>query len=532
MLELEEMRNKYQESETERQKLENKNAELMLLVKYYEERFRISQHKRFGSSSEKTDNPNQVLIFDEAENEAAPKEPEPTVEKITCARQKRVGKRKEDISALPVVIVEHSIPEEERICPQCGGSMHVMGHETRRELEIIPARVQVIEHVLEVCSCRQCEREGTGVPVKKAPMPKPVINGSVASPSLVAHIAVQKYMNAMPLYRQEQAFLQDGFLLSRQTMANWLMRSSSDWLKPLYELMRQELLFEEVLHADETTLQVLKEPGRKSREQSFMWLYRTGGDTKTPVVLYEYQPTRSGSHPKRFLEGYRGYLHTDGYSGYHSLPSEVIVSGCWAHVRRKFDEALKAIPAEERNGSAAQKGLEFCNALFALEREFENITPEERYHARLERSKPLSDKFFSWAKHINTLPKSLLGKAVYYALSQRRYLENVYLDGRLELSNNRAERSIKPFVIGRKNWLFSCTPKGATASSIIYSVIETAKENGLKPFEYLKHIFETMPNISPEKYSELLPWSETLPPCCRLQKESQAADSEQTHKEE
>ncbi len=524
MHELEEMRNKYQEandkyqeSEAERQKLANKNAELQLLVKYYEERFRLGQHKRFASSSEKTDSPNQMLIFDETENEAAPKKPEPTVEEVTCRRRKRVGKREEDLSALPVETVKHTIPSEDLVCPECGEQMHIMGQEIRRELEIIPAQVRVIEHVREVCSCRRCEREGTGVPVKKAPMPKPVIKGSIASPSFVAYIMEQKYLNAMPLYRQEQAFLLDEFLLSRQTMANWLMRCSNDWLEPLYKMMRQSLLDEKVIHADETTVQVLKEPGRSSRAQSFMWLYRTGAYTRTPVVLYEYQPTRSSSHPKRFLEGYSGYMHTDGYSGYHNLSPEIVISGCWAHARRKFDEALKALSPEERSDSASQKGLEFCNSMFELERKYENLTPEERYHARLERSKPVSDEFFAWAGQICALPKSLLGKAVYYALSQRRYLENVYLDGRLELSNNRAERSIKPFVIGRKNWLFSCTPKGASASSIICSVIETAKENKLKPFEYLKHIFETMPNISPERYPELLPWSITLPPHCKQQ---------------
>lgn len=231
--ELEEMRNKYQEahdkyqeSEAERQKLADKNAELQLLVKYYEECFRLSQHKRFASSSEKTDSPNQMPLFDEAENEAAPKKPEPTVEEVTRRKSKRVGKRKEDLSALPVDTVNHSIPQEEQVCPECGEQMHVMGHETSRELEIIPAQVRVIEHVREVYSCRNCEREGTGVPVIKAPMPKPVIKGSIASPSLVAHIMEQKYLNAMPLYRQEQAFLMDEFLLSRQTMANWLMRCS------------------------------------------------------------------------------------------------------------------------------------------------------------------------------------------------------------------------------------------------------------------------------------------------------------------
>jgi transposase len=489
--------------------------ELRALVKYYEELFRLQQHRKFGTSSEKT-HPDQLSLFDEAENEADKREPEPAVEEIHYTRR-RAGKNKiEDLSDLPVERVEHTLPEEERLCPECGGQMHVMGHDTRRELEIIPAQVKVVEHVSEVYACRNCEQNAESVPIVKAPQPEPVIKGSAASASSVAHIMTQKYVNAVPLYRQEQEFLMNGFLLSRQTMANWMIRASEDWLEPLYDLMKLHLLQEEVLHADETTLQVLKEPGKSSRSESYMWLYRTGGCASHPIVLYEYQPTRSSSHPKAFLEEFCGYLHTDGYAGYHALPPNVTIVGCWAHARRKFDETVKSAPPEAQGDTLARHGLNLCNELFRLEQEYKTLTPEERFQERQKRSKPISDALFSWAENLLALPKSLLGKAVHYLLGQKAYLENVFLDGRLELSNNRAERSIKPFVIGRKNWLFSATPKGAKASSVIYSLIETAKENGLKPFEYLKHIFETMPNVRIEAYESLLPWSETLPDNCKL----------------
>ena len=522
LLELDEWRNKYEESEVKRQELEgettelkNKTEELKALVKYYEEQLRLASHKKYGASSEKTEPSQQLFLFDEAENEADAHKPEPTVEEITYIRRKKAGKREDDLSGLPVRTIEYSLPQEQRACPECGGDMHVMAHDTRRELEIIPAEVRVIEHVSQVYSCRRCEREATSVPVTKAPSPKPVIKGSLAGASSVAHIMVQKYMNAMPLYRQEIEHMLNGIVLSRQTMANWLLRCAEDWLHPLYELMRAGLLKEEILHADETVLQVLREQGRSSRNQSYMWLYRTSGYCKTPVVLYEYQPTRSSSHPKRFLNGYKGYLHTDGYSGYHGLSFDIHVVGCFAHARRKFDEAVKSSPSDERSNLPAQKGLELCNKLFALEREYEKLSPEERFNERIKRSKPISDEFFTWAGAVHSLPKSALGKAIHYAMEQRPYFERVFTDGRLELSNNRAERSIKPFIIGRKNWLFCCTPKGAKASSIIYSVIETAKENHLKPFEYLKHIFETMPNIPKEAYPSLLPWSEELPESCK-----------------
>jgi hypothetical protein len=282
--------------------------------------------------------------------------------------------------------------------------------------------------------------------------------------------------------------------------------------------MKERLLEEnKVLHADETVLQVLKEPGKKATTNSYMWLYRTSREASHPIVLYEYQPTRSGSHPEKFLETFEGYLHVDGYAGYHNLPNSIIIVGCLAHSRRKFDEALKTIPPEERESSESRKGLEYCNQLFALERKYGDagLSPEERYQRRLEQSKPVFDALSQWAASTNALPKSALGRAIHYFEEQRPYLENVFLDGRLELSNNRAERSIKPFIIGRKNWLFSATVNGAKASSAIYSMIETAKENRLKPFEYLKYLFETLPNATGSTLDTLLPWSPSLPDNCR-----------------
>ena len=513
--------------EEENRALKAKNSELETLVRYYEEQFRLSRQRRFGPSSEKTEPGRQLELplFDEAEKEADKRKPEPKLEEITVTRRKREGKREEDLSSLPVERVDHVLPESERTCPECGGEMHVMGHETRRELKVIPARVCVVEHTREVYACRTCEKTGTSVPITKAPLPEPLIEKSLASPSTVAHIMIQKYVNAVPLYRQEQELLRNDILLSRQTMANWLIRCAEDRLLPVYERMKEELLKEELLHADETVLQVLKEPGRNANTNSYMWLYRTGGSALHPIVLYEYQPTRSSSHPKRFLENFEGFLHTDGYSGYHVLAPQITIVGCWAHVRRKFDEALTAAPPEARENSAAREGLDYCNRLFELEREYEKLRPDkaerpeqyykERCEKRLVQSKPLSDRFFEWTKSVCALPKSALGKAVHYALEQRPYLENVYGDGRLEFSNNRAERSIKPFVIGRKNWLFSATPKGAKASSVIYSILETAKENGLRLFEYMEYLLSASSALNDSELEALMPWSPSLPENCR-----------------
>jgi transposase len=492
-------------------------AELETLVKYYEAQFRLEKQRQFGASSEKGEIPEQLGLFDEAENTAAPKQPEPSLEEITYTRRKREGKREEDLSGLPVVVVEHKLPEDEQDCPECGESLHEMGHDiARRELEIVPAQVRVIEHKRAVYSCRNCEKNSDHVPIVKAPTPEPLIKGSLASPSAVAHIIHQKYVMAAPLYRQEQDWQRQGIVLTRQTMANWVIRCSRDWLELLYNRMRLLLLTFSVLHADETVLQVLKEPGKAANTNSYMWLYRTSGDAEHPIVLYEYQPTRSSSHPKRFLEGWNGYLHTDGYDGYHKLP--VTVVGCWVHMRRKFTDALKTIPPEERADSDAGKAIEHIAQLFRLETLWKDLPPEERFKLRLEQSKPLAEFFYSWLDTLKILPKMPMGKAIHYALSQKRWLMNVYLDGRTELSNNRAENSIRPFVIGRKNWLFCNTQRGARASSVIYSLIETAKENGLKPFEYLKFLLETVLNTTTGELESLLPWGDAVPEGCRMPK--------------
>jgi hypothetical protein len=337
----------------------------------------------------------------------------------------------------------------------------------------------------------------------------------MASPSAVAHIAVQKYINGVPLYRQEKGFGYDGVILSRQTMANWLVYCAQNFLKAIYALLILYLLKEPILHADETTLQVLHEPGRAAQTKSYEWLYRTSACSEHPIVIYEYKETRGQEHPKAFLKDFKGYLHADGYQGYHNLPPDIIIAGCWFHARQYWEKLYKTIPEDKRNGSIAERGLVYCNLLFAFEDEFRDLSSEDRYKKRLEFSKPVSDEFFNWAGSLNALPKSLLGEAVIYAANQRKYLENVWLDGRLELSNNRAERSIKPFVQGRKQWLFSNTPNGAESSSILFSLVETAKENGLRPFHYLKFLLEELPNSTTSGLEELLPWSKNLPEYCR-----------------
>jgi len=525
---------------------------LLEQVKFLTEQNQMLRQRLFGRKSEQKigiildeqlslmDTLDASLLFNEVETTGMPALPEPQLEEITYKRKKRKGKRELDFGGLPTQQKLHELPESKRVCPNCEGTLHTCGHDVlRRELTIIPAQYIVTEHVQAVYSCRDCEKSekheysDIPVPIIKADVPAPVISGSgVASPSLVSHIANQKYTLALPLYRQEQEFSRNNLNLSRQTMANWLIYVSQHWLVPIYNALKNILILAYVLHADETSVQVLKEEGKPAESKSYMWLYRTGCDASHPIVLYDYQPNRKHINAKSFLEGFNGYLHSDGYQAYQNLPSDVTTIGCWAHLRRKFADILKSLPDYNKPGSLAMRAVEYCDTLFELEREYAKLASDNnfnaRYEARLEKSKPVMENFFVWVdsvygKNIMATAKSNMGKALAYALNQRQQLENVLCDGRLELSNNRAERSIKPFVIGRKNWLFSNTEKGADASAMFYSIIETAKENGLAPYEYLKFIFETAPDLdiigNPDWVSVLLPWN--APDICRTS--SQAA---------
>ncbi|WP_017753736.1 IS66 family transposase [Calidifontibacillus oryziterrae] len=504
--------------------LEKQVAELAGKVKWYEEQFRLSQKRQFGSSSEKTNlDQLELLLFNEAEVEVSSLN-DPVTETITYHRRKKNGQHETMLEDLPTETVEYRLSAEEQVCSCCGGKLHEMSTEVRQEIKIIPVEVKVVKHVRYVYACRHCEHDEIQTPIVTAPMPAPVFSGSLASPSSMAYVMSQKYVEGLPLYRQEKQFERLGFTLSRQTMANWMIHGADKWLSIMYDRMKEHLLKQETLHADETTLQVLHEPGRKATSTSYMWLYRTGR-VGPAIVLYDYQQTRGKEHPRKFLTGFKGYLHVDGYAGYHGIPNVALV-GCWAHARRKFDEALKALPVSKQSTPvAAKEGLTFCNQLFLIERDLKDSTPEERFEARIERSQPVLDAFSVWLKtqRSKVLPKSALGQAIQYCLNQWDKLVVFLKDGRLEIDNNRSERSIKPFVIGRKNWLFANTKRGAKSSATIYSIIETAEENNLNPFTYLTYLFEKLPNMDTQDQDaldQLMPWSSTIPLTCRVFKKN------------
>jgi len=507
----EELKNKYA-------MLQHENEILTAKLEWYEEQYKLNQAKRFGKSSD-TVPAEQISFLNEAEIAQRLEAEEPELEKIVYERKKRRrGTNKDSFADLPVERIEYDLPIDEQICPVCNGTMHSMSEEVRRELKVIPAQVSIVEHVRKIYTCRACEK----APIITAPMSAPVISGSFVSPSLLAFIMHQKYVAALPLHRQEQIFKEYGIDISRQSMANWIIKGAELWLEPLYDRMHQYLLKETFLHADESPMRVLTKDGKPTDSKAYMWLYATGGYGRK-MALYEYQPSRSGKHAKRFLEGYSGLLQSDDYSGYNSVEN-VIRVGCFAHARRYYTDALKVIPkGVSIESTYAHQALEFFKELFTLESRWTEISAEKRYENRLKESKPVLEAYLSWLQEAEpkVVKKSKLGQAIAYSLSNWELLTNFMKDGQCELSNNRAERAIKPFVIGRKNFLFAKSPHGAKASAIAYSIAESAKLNGLNTFYYMKYLFEQLPNTRldrPEALDHLLSWSEEIPAECRLQK--------------
>ncbi len=516
--EIEDLQQENDRLQHEIQMLKQSQAELEAKLKFFEDQLRLSRQRQFGTSSEQM--PEQIDLFNEAESETKAGAAEPTFEEIVVRKRKKPEVARESLREdLPVEIIEHRLPEDQMECPCCEGHLHEMAKNVRKELIIIPAQVKVLEHWDFVYNCPKCALEGDASTIVKAPTSKSLLPKAMASASVVAHVITQKFMMGVPLYRQELHWEQMGVNLSRQTLSNWLLAVSAAYLQPMCGRMRETLLQKDIIFADETTLQVLKEPGRSAQSTSYMWMYRSGRDAPA-VILYEYQTTRASKHPKAFLAGFKGYLHADGYAGYHDLPGVTVV-GCWSHSRRKYTDALKAVPEKQRSKDLASwTGLDFCNKLFKIEKELHDVNPEERYAGRLEQSLPVLNEYHVWLKKMKpqASPKSLIGQAITYSLNQWEYLTNFLKDGRLELDNNRSERSIKPFVISRKNFLFSDTPRGATGSAAIFSIVESAKQNGLKVLQYLVWLLERVPNIDihdGNALDELMPWSPQVPDDCK-----------------
>ena len=486
-------------------RLEKENEWLNGRVRWLEEQLKILNKNHFGSKHESASEEviGQMMLFDEPESYAYLEELRKQT--TTVAAYERTEKKEKIflLDKLPenaeVTVEVHELSEEERVCPVCGAEMEPIGTEVVRTLELIPSRFVVHEDRYTTYACKNCNGEDTPediskTQIRKTPRIPSVYPGSVCSPAAASYLMTEKYVMGSPLYRMEMDFSRRGYPLSRQTMSNWIIYCSQTWLTPIYDELHRRLLAEDVIHADETELQVLREPGRKAQTKSYMWLYRTGKYAKHPIILYEYQPGRSSSYPLNFLRGYKGYLQTDGYVGYDAL-TDVIHVGCMAHLKRKFHDAVTALPNGKKTGAAVE-GEAYCAKLFKLEEAFESLSAEERKVKRQELARPVLDEFLAWGSTRTAAKKSKLGEALTYLHNNGKQLSEYLNDGHLEISNNLAERSIKPFVIDRKNFLFANTPKGATASAVTFSIIQTAIANGLDPYRYLRYIFTEAPKLA------------------------------------
>lgn len=488
--------------------------ELKRKLEHMNEVFANAQRARFGQSSEQKNyvlGKDQLSLFNEAENEQDHKAEEPNPDTVFIPAHERKKKRSqaEMLNHLPEEEVLLELPEEQLVCGKCGGKMKPIGKKfLRHEMQIIPKQIKLLAYYAVTYACDKCEKDTGFAHIASVKPPVPLMKHSLASPSTVAYIMTQKYVDGLPLARQEKIWAREGICLSRATMANWVIQCAQSWLKPLYKHMKQELLTHSVIHADETVVQVLKEDGKPATSESRMWLYASAALLRHQVRLFEYQPDRSGKRPEAFLKGFDGALVTDGYAGYNQV-AKVTHCGCWAHARRKWREAMP--DGATVKTSKAAVGFQYCNKLFAQERKCASYQPKYRQEYRQNRELPILEEYFAWLNTVHPEKGSKLEEAVRYSLNQKQAL-CAYLDnGEVPISNNLAENAIRPFTLGRKNWLFCDTPKGAEASAIVYSLVESAKANEIEPFAYLQHVLLQLPYLgkshSHQELESLMPWA-------------------------
>ena len=494
------------------------NEKMQLLM----EQVILGKQNRFGRSSEKMEDTSQIcfrevdgtiVFFNEAEAVCDLNAAEPEDLELKSPKQpKRKGKKEADLSGLPFRRIDHYLSEEELEAEFGVKGWKQLPDAISRKYHFVPAKVEVEEHHIGVYASKTDEY------MVKADHPKALLHGSLVSPSLGAAIINGKYVNAVPLYRLEQEFQRYGLQITRQNMANWCIRLAEEYLAILYDHLHKELYFYHVIQADETPV-LVNHDGRKAGSKSWMWVYRSGHlYQKRQIVLYEYQQTRNASHPREFLKGYDGICVTDGYQVYHTLEKELeelTIAGCWVHCRRRFDEALKLIPKSYQKESHAFLLMKQIQAIYREEGKLNDLSSDERLRQRQAVIKPLVDAFFAYLKTINVSKKDKFGDAVGYARNQEKYLRVFLTDGDVPIDNNASERAIRGFCIGKKNWQMIDTIHGAKSSAIIYSIVETAKANNLKPFDYVQHLLEKIPKHMNDKdcsfLEDLLPWSEKLP---------------------
>ena len=468
--------------------------------------------QRFAPRTEKVAEA-QLGLFNEAEVESEGEAGEAAETAIEVPAHRRGKPKRKPLPAeLPRVDIVHELEGAERHCPHHGVALERFGEEVSEQLDIIPAKVQVLRHIRGKYRCPCC----TGY-LRTAPLPAQPIPKSLASPGLLAYIATAKFVDAIPLYRQHQQLLRIGLEVSRTTLASWMVRTGQ-LAQPLINLLRDELLTAPYLLMDETTVQVLKEPGKAPESKSYLWA-QMSGEGEAPIVLFDYDPSRAAEVPKRLLEGFTGALHTDGYDGYNAVVSEQGLTRlyCWAHARRGFIDVLKSLglnpnelpPKPPPKARRALKAIGFIKTLYTIERRIRDKPPDERYRVRQTESLPVLAALRQWLDETRPkiLPSSALGEALAYLDNHWAGLIRYCDDGRYAIDTNPVENAIRPFCLGRRNWLFADTVAGANSSANLYSLIQTAKTNGLEPYAYLRHVFTALPRAETvEDIEALLPW--------------------------
>lgn len=502
----------------------NKKMEVLI------EQITLANKNRFGRSSEKTIDTSQIcfmevdgtiVFFNEAEaiSDLDAEEPD-TLENKPARKPKTVGKKEADIKDLPVNIINHYLTDEELVAEFGENGWKQLPDAISKHYRLIPAKVEIDEHHVGVYASKTDDR------IVKADHPKALLHGSLVSPTIAAAIMNGKYVNAVPLYRLEQEFSRYGLAITRQNMANWMIRLGESYLAVLYDYLHKKLYDYHVIQADETPV-LVNHDGRSAGSKSYMWVYRSGHlYTDKQIVLYDYHKTRNSSHPREFLSNYSGICVTDGYQVYHTIEKEcedLQIAGCWVHARRKFDEALTVIPKAHRNKSDAFLVIKQIQEIYREEGKLNELSSEERLTQRQLVIKPLVDALFAYLKKMEpTVPASgQLRKAYTYILNQEKYLRVFLEDGEVPIDNNASERAIRGFCIGKKNWQMIDTINGAHSSAIIYSIAETAKANSLKPYDYFVYLLEEIPKHMDQEdrtfLEDLLPWSEKLPEEIRKQ---------------
>ena len=488
-----------------------------------------ARKKLFGPSTEVTQMDGQLSLFESVQELA--EQLNLSKEKITVKPYTRTprqpGVRQEMLAGLPQEVEEYVLPADEK-CSVRGGEMKVTGKRVvRTEVEFHPAKLivkQIVQQVAKCVSCGGKDSPNEKCHFQKATVPVPPLAHSVSTPSLIAQVMYQKFALGLPLSRQEKDWYRLGLVLSRSNMANWVIRCSQEWFEPVYWRIHEKLIECDLIHMDETRIQCNKEEGKLPSSESFMWVMRSAASEDIQSAFFFYSRSRGGENARKLLKDFNGYLITDAYAGYDTVP-DIKRALCWSHARRYL---IESIPLDSKGkeipGSKGAEGREYFNLLFKVEEEIKNLPCEEKKQKRQDASRPILDAFWSWVEKTSAIytTNEKLTQALGYCQNQRKYLETFLEDGRIPLSNNYCEANIKPFATARRAWLFADTPRGAFANGVLYTLVESARANDLDVYEYLKHLLTEMPNNhhleNPSVIDQLLPWSKELPEQCRMKR--------------